>query len=279
VPDLPKYGEAAGRARGADASLALADPSYILAVDLYSNSSFLSKTLAGLPNSGGGLGGVWVLSDMAIADELTMTPVALGNANGAFVAPTPETMTSAVSRMEPDASGVLQLDPTVTAPAGQPQPYPLTYVEYAMVPAEPLVDATCTARPDSQAALAAWLDYLVSPEGQSELSPGMVALTPELQTQAAAAIAQVGAAPLTCTPPPPPPGTSPTTFPAGGYDTSGYGGSSGYASNASYGSLSSSMRSLRTTARSSSPNTPGSAASRRTSRSGSGSRSASSTGG
>jgi len=142
--------------------------------------------------------------------------------------------------MEPDASGVLQLDPTVTAPAGQPQPYPLTYVEYAMVPAEPLVDATCTARPDSQAALAAWLDYLVSPEGQSELSPGMVALTPELQTQAAAAIAQVGAAPLTCTPPPPPPGTSPTTFPAGGYDTSGYGGSSGYASNASYGSSSSS---------------------------------------
>jgi len=77
--------------------------------------------------------------------------LAFRNANGAFVAPTPETMTSAVSRMEPDASGVLQLDPTVTAPAGQPQPYPLTYVEYAMVPAEPLVDATCTARPDSQA--------------------------------------------------------------------------------------------------------------------------------
>ena len=39
VPNLPKYSEAAGKARGAEASLALADPSYILAIDLYSSSA------------------------------------------------------------------------------------------------------------------------------------------------------------------------------------------------------------------------------------------------
>ncbi|MGZ4705414.1 MAG: hypothetical protein ACXWCM_11160, partial [Acidimicrobiales bacterium] len=228
VPNLPKYGDAAGRPRGADASLAVADPSYILALDLYSSSAFLGKTLAGLPGSD--YGGVWVLSDLSTADELTMTPVALGNGAGSFVAPTPETMTAAVAAMQPDAGGILRLDPTVTAPAGQTQPYPLTYVEYAMVPAEPLVDATCAARPDSQALLTSWLDYLVSPEGQSELSPGMVALTPDLEAAAQTAIAKVGASPLTsCTPPPPT--DTPTTAAPSGYPSGsgGFGGSGGFA--------------------------------------------------
>jgi hypothetical protein len=144
--------------------------------------------------------------------------------------------------MEPDASGILRLDPTVTAPAGQTQPYPLTYVEYAMVPAEPLVDATCTTRPDSQALLTSWLDYLVGPDGQAQLSPGMVALTPDLQAEARAAIARVGASPLTsCTPPPPadtPTTTAPSGFPSG---SGSFGGSSGYdATNAGYSSSSSS---------------------------------------
>ena len=109
VPNLPKYSDAAGKARGAEASLALADPSYILAIDLYSSSAFLSKTLNSLPGSD--YGGVWVLADMVTADQLTLTPTALGNSAGEFVAPTPETMTAAVTAMEPDASGILQLDP------------------------------------------------------------------------------------------------------------------------------------------------------------------------
>ncbi len=80
VPDLPgKYGEAAGRRRGADASLALADPSYILAIDLYSSSDLLSRSLVSLPSSPDGTGGVWVVADMVTADQLTLTPTALGN--------------------------------------------------------------------------------------------------------------------------------------------------------------------------------------------------------
>jgi len=235
VPDLPKFSEAAGKSRGADASLALADPSYILAIDLYSSAAFLSKTLNSL--SGSNYGGVWVLADMATANQLTLTPTALGNSAGQFVAPTPETMTAAVADMQPDASGILQLDPTVTAPSGQTQPYPLTYVEYAMVPAEPLVDATCTARPDSQALLTSWLDYLVSSDGQAGLSQGMLPLTAELRTQATAAIAKVGASPLTSCTPPPPVDTPTTTTPPGSSGGGGSFGSSGLgATNAGYSS-------------------------------------------
>ncbi len=76
VPDLPKYSDAAGKSRGADASLALADPSYILALDLYSSSAFLSKTLNAMPGSD--YGGVWVLADMVTADQLTLTPSRAG---------------------------------------------------------------------------------------------------------------------------------------------------------------------------------------------------------
>lgn len=237
VPNLPKYGEAAGKARAAEASLALADPSYILAIDLFSSSAFLSKTLSSLPGSD--YGGVWVLADMVTADELTLTPTALGNSAGEFVAPTPETMTAAVAAMQPAANGILQLDPTVTAPSGQTQPYPLTYVEYAMVPAEPLVDATCTTRPESQALLTSWLEYVTGPEGQTELSEGMVPLTAELKAEAAAAIAKVGASPITsCTRPPadPAPTTPPPDSSSGG---GSYGSSSlGGASNAGYSSSS-----------------------------------------
>ncbi len=150
-------------------------------------------------------------------------------------------MAAAVAHMQPDASGILRLDPAVTAPAGQTQPYPMTYVEYAMVPAEPLVDATCTARTDSQALLTSWLGYLVSPEGQAELSPGMLPLTSDLQAQARAAIARVGASPITSCTPPPPPNPTPTTAPSGYPGGGGYGGSGGYtATDAGYSSSSSS---------------------------------------
>ena len=142
VPNLPKFSEAAGKSRGPAASLALADPSYILAIDLYSSAAFLSKTLNSL--SGSNYGGVWVMADMATADQLTLTPTALGNSAGAFVAPTPETMTAAVADMQPDASGSSARPRTVCADR-QTQPY-VTYVEYAMVSAAPpwSTPRTCT---------------------------------------------------------------------------------------------------------------------------------------
>ncbi len=106
-------------------------------------------------------------------------------------------MDAAVADMTPDAQGLLQPDPT---PA-DPNAYPLTYVEYALVPAQPLVDATCAPRTASQAQLVTWLKY-VTGDGQKVLPDGLQPLTPALQTAAATAIAQVGATPNTCTPPP-----------------------------------------------------------------------------
>ena len=121
VPDLPKYGEAAGRPAGARRLPGAGRPV------LHPRRATCIRTRRSCPRPcwpalGGGLGGVWVLSDMAIADELTMTPVALGNADGAFVAPTPETMTAAGRGMEPDASGSCSSIPTVTARLVSPSP-------------------------------------------------------------------------------------------------------------------------------------------------------------
>jgi hypothetical protein len=101
-----------------------------------------------------------------------------------------------VADMQPDAQGLLQPPAQPT----DPNAYPLTYVEYALVPAQPLVDATCAPRTASQAELTTWLHYLTG-AGQKVLPDGLAPLTPALAAQASTAIAQVGATPNTCTPP------------------------------------------------------------------------------
>jgi hypothetical protein len=74
----------------------------------------------------------------------------------------------------------------------------LTFVEYAMVPAERLrADAPgCAPRTASQALLTDWLKYLTGP-GQTKLAKGFVALPDSLKTEATAALLKVGAAPTT----------------------------------------------------------------------------------
>ena len=145
VPNIPLFGLDAGKQRGADASLAGADPSYAQALALYSGRPVLRKTLITDLNVPGNYGGLWLLTDAATAAATGVVPVAVENAAGAFVAPSAETMTAAVPTMTTTADGMLMPDPTAVAPADQPQPYDMTFVEYAMVPAEPLVDATCAA--------------------------------------------------------------------------------------------------------------------------------------
>ena len=117
-----------------------------------------------------------------------MTPVAMKSGAG-FVTPTPASMNAAVAAMKPDAQGMLVPDPslaTTTVAAGAVQPYPLTYVVYALVPSEPLVDArTCQLRTPSQTLLANWLKYLTG-DGQALLPTGMQPLPPALLTQAKA---------------------------------------------------------------------------------------------
>lgn len=191
---LEKFGADGGRERGIHVSLALADPSFNNAVSLLSGRPTLRKALLG--PSPLTAGGIWVLTDLATAKALGLTTVSIANARGDFVAPTPETMLAALGTMTRDSSGILVSDPRVTAPVGEVQPYPMTFVEYAMAPAEPLFDFDCVRRTDSQALLTGWLNYITGP-GQAKLPAGMVPLTDGLKAEAATAIPKVGAAAVT----------------------------------------------------------------------------------
>jgi hypothetical protein len=187
--------------RGASASLAAADPPFTDITTLTGRPAMGKVALTASLNDPDGP--VWFFTDRATATALKLVPAALQNAAGtAYVQPDNASMTAAVAGMEPDASGVLQpqLQATTAADgvgAAATEAYPLTYVEYAFVPAEPLVDpTTCTTRTSSQALLTSWLEYITG-TGQQKLSAGLEPLPTELQAQATAAIAKVGASPVT----------------------------------------------------------------------------------
>ncbi len=190
-----------GRARGASAALADADPPFPNLTPFTGRPTLARVTdLAAQTLSDDGP--IWVLTDLATAKALDLTPVSLENAKGDFVAPTAESMAAAVTTMEPDANGVLLPDPNATAAAtaaaadasaaATVEPYPLTYVVYALAPAEPMVDSACVVEADSQALLTSWLTYLVG-DGQKNLPAGFQPLTADLHTAALSSIAKVGA--------------------------------------------------------------------------------------
>jgi sortase A len=223
--------------RHAAAALATANPDYQNELNLLLGRPALAKVLDLASNSINTDGPVWVVTDLASAQALGMPPASIENAAGQFVAPTADSITAAVSTMKPDSNGMLVSDPSVTiasssgtqAAAATTVPYPLTFVEYAMAPAEPLVDtATCTARTGSQALLAAWLNYLLG-DGQKTLPDGYAPLPSSLVEQAKAQIAKVGTATVTGT------CAGRVSFPGGGGASPGGGGGSGAAGGASTG--------------------------------------------
>ncbi|HEY5153557.1 MAG TPA: hypothetical protein VIJ47_02415, partial [Acidimicrobiales bacterium] len=222
APNIPAFGTDAGKPRGADAALALAKPSYSLALGLYSGRPSLRKVLRSF--GGYEYGGLWALTDLETATVLGMVPSAIQNTSGQFVAPTAETLTAAVPSLVPQADGTLLPNPRATAPAGQTQPYAQTFVEYAMVPAEPLVDASGCARPGSQKLLKDWLAYVLG-DGQKNLPPGMLPLTTELTSVANQQLAKVGATASTATCTAPPPSIPATDASSGSADVSGNGSS------------------------------------------------------
>lgn len=145
------------------------------------------------------------------------TPGSIGATAPSFVIPTAASMDAAVSEMIPQPDGTLLPNPDATTVNGA-VPYPLTYVEYAIAPAQPLLNTNCTPRTDSQQDLIDWLTYITGP-GQSELTAGLEPLTPVLQAQARNAIAEVGKTPPTgaCAPataPAPTPTPSTSSAPA-----------------------------------------------------------------
>jgi hypothetical protein len=222
VPNLPLYGDDAGQPRGVDANLATATPSYNNAISLLTGRPPLEKAAYALGTSTGG--GIWTLTDLTTALAVGFLPSSLQNAAGNYVTPNNDTMAAAVPGMQTNDDGTKVADPNQT------QGYPLTYVQYALVPTQPLADASNVCRTDSQALLTSWLQY-VTGAGQQNLPPGLAPLTPDLKAQALADIKKVGATKATkpCTPPAP--GSSPSKSPsspgAGGGGASNTGGSVG----------------------------------------------------
>jgi hypothetical protein len=104
--------------------------------------------------------------------------------------------------MTKQADGTLLPNPASRA---NPDAYPLSFVEYALAPAAPLVStagaerlaapgraaASTTPRTASQALLTSWLTYATG-AGQSALPPGFAPLTADLQAQASKAISAIG---------------------------------------------------------------------------------------
>ncbi len=242
VPSIGAVGSAAGESRGVFNDFGTAEPDFNL-LTTYTGRPALAKVLFTVDSNLFLLGAVWVVSDLTTANAESLVPVAIQAApGGPFVSPTQSSMDAAVADMKPDAAGLLQPDPTTT----DANAYPLTYVEYAMVPAQPLVDASCNPRTASQAQLVTWLKYLTG-DGQTVLPEGLEPLTPALQAQAATAIAQVGTTPNTCTPTASPGGDGSGSGSSGdggvGGSSGGVDGSSGGASDLAAGANSNSVTS------------------------------------
>ncbi len=194
VPNTGTFGADAGRDRTALTSFALADPSFQGVLNLFTGTSILDKTIKSLGN--GDFGGVWAVTDLATARSLGMTVVQIQNASGAFVEPTQASMLSAVSSMTTASDG--RLVPNYSAAAVQNvEPYPLTFVEYAVAPLKPLVDDKCVPRTTSQQLLKNWLTY-VTQTGQQNLPDGMEAITPSMLQTAEAQIALIGTVDNSC---------------------------------------------------------------------------------
>jgi len=187
--------------RGASVAMALADPPFG-DLETFTGRPVLQKFTEQATASLSTDGGIWAMTDLATARALGMTPVSIETApgSGVFVAPTAESMAAAVPSMQADAHGILLPDPSppsaAIAAAAVPA-YPLTYVEYALAPAQPLVDpTTCALKVDAQNLLAKWLAFATG-DGQASLAPGLSPLPASLQASAAAAVQQVGASPIT----------------------------------------------------------------------------------
>lgn len=203
VPNTGTFGVDAGRDRTAFASFALADPSFQGVLNLFTGTSVLDKTLK--TQGSNDFGGIWAFTDLVTARSLGMTVVQIQNASGAFVEPDQPSMRAALSSMTTATDGRLVPNYGATAVQGI-EPYPLTFVEYAIAPLKPLVDRRCNARPTSQQLLSNWLTYITH-TGQQQLPAGMVQLTPALVQTAETQIARLGSVANTCVPVPDAPPT------------------------------------------------------------------------
>jgi hypothetical protein len=158
------------------------------------------------------------LTDLATSRQLGLSPVAIGSDAGGYVLPDDASIRAAATDLVTGADG-FSAPKAPSADTTAATPYPLTYAEYAVTPAERLVDADCKERTNAKAAIQRWLGFLTT-GGQDPAvlaTSGMVPLTPALLEQAKASVAKVGATAPTTGPCAPeeetPTTTTPTTTP------------------------------------------------------------------
>jgi hypothetical protein len=227
--------------RGVTDELSAADPAFPVAISSqYSaRASLKQKVGAASLTNAGSYPMTWVLTDLATAVQLGIPVASLENSRGEFVAPTQASLAAAVSTMETKDDGTVVPGSGADA-AGA---YPLAFVEHIVAPAEPLLDAECAPRTDSQQLLASWVSF-VTDDGQQSLK-GLQPLTPELATVAASSAKKIGTGPVTgpCKPDETPPTTTPTTPVApvppaapGGFDTGSGFDTGGIPASSSFGS-------------------------------------------
>jgi len=221
VPDTNQFGAEKGLTRSASVAFGVANPSFNGAVDMFTGNSTYVKTLRS--QNLDAYGGIWYLTDLATANRLGLAVASIENGNGDYVAPTAESMSAAVPTMTRTSDGRLMPDPTATVDKDAVQPYPLTFVEYAIAPTSKLVDSKCKGRTLSQSLLNTWLNYAVT-DGQSKLPDGYVPLTDDLKATATDAIAKVGSEEPDCFVEGDP---LPVPAPAGGSGSGGGGGGGG----------------------------------------------------
>ena len=235
VPRLGTFGDEQGEPRVVSSSFAQATPSYTSTLDPFSGRPILRRSLSALNRINGGP--VWIFTDLATARAFGLTPVKIQLPNGDVPEPTDASLRAAVDRMDEDDQGIRAPDPGMTKQGDGPVPYPLTFVEYAMVPAQPLFTnaPACVLRPDSQDNLSTWLDFITGP-GQAVLPAGMLPLPDDLADEAADRIDDVGQSEVTgpCAGKTVMPATTsttststPTTMASGGSGDGGTDGSSG----------------------------------------------------
>jgi hypothetical protein len=136
----------------------------------------------------------FVVTDLVTATSLGLPVARIQNSGGAYTSPTAESLQAAAAQGSVDPAGLFtpSLDTTGAA-------YPLTFVEYAVSQASPLLDSSCAIRSGAQDALRKVVGYLAD-GGQQSLAPGLAALPASLSTVARSSVAAVGASPTSAGP-------------------------------------------------------------------------------
>jgi nicotinamide mononucleotide (NMN) deamidase PncC len=162
-------------------------------------TSLRNTSLGFLMDNGSPLLGITLtVTDTSSAAALGLTPVALQNAAGKFVAPTKDSVYAALPAMKRQPDGTLFPNPQATGNNA----YPMPLVLYAVIPAD-----TSSAHRDS---VVKFLDYALG-GGQSKLPAGTYPLTVDMLTAAKSALHPPAAPPKNNSNQPPNNSTSPNT--------------------------------------------------------------------